>query len=537
MYTLTDFGDAPDSYGTLLSSNGAELALDGEVEDYIVEIVPITTGTIIIEKQTEPDGAYESFEFSTNYSSNFSLLDNETNNSGFLDPGIYSVSEINIPTGWNLICATCDDGSDPSAIDLQAGETIICTFNNTMFGYLVAIKYHDLNGNGVPDYAAPDNEPRLDGWVIALKDQSGDVVATGTTGANGTGRVEFHNLVPGTYTVCETQQAGWFNTEPGTLCRTVQVRAGKKAVARFGNNYEPGTINIEKQTIPSGGTGFEFSTNFGPNFILDDCQTYTVSSLVPGNYTITEVDPIANLFFLSGLSIVDSNPGGISSSSDLSTRTVTVNLDDGETVTAIFTNTYDKSLPVEINYFNAEIIQNNVLLSWETGSEIENRGFEVYRSLDENSDYQLISSFINNPKLAGHGNTSNGYKYSYIDYHSVEGTIWYKLADVTHNNIKTCHDPISISVTKEEGIPDQINISQNYPNPFNPTTTISYQIKEATNVELYIYDMLGQKVKTLISEYMNPGYYDITWNATNDIGDDLPSGIYIVRFKIQNIEN
>jgi uncharacterized repeat protein (TIGR01451 family) len=88
-------------------------------------------GTIIIEKQTDPDGAPQSFEFTTDYGSNFSLADGETNNSGPLTPGTYSVSEINLPAGWSPIGATCDDGSDPSAIGLDAGETVTCTFINT----------------------------------------------------------------------------------------------------------------------------------------------------------------------------------------------------------------------------------------------------------------------------------------------------------------------------------------------------------------------------------------------------------------------
>ena len=88
-------------------------------------------GTIIIVKQTYPDGETGSFEFSTDYSSNFFLADNGTNNSGNLLSGTYSVSEINIPAGFDLFSATCDDGSDPSAISLGPGETVTCTFTNT----------------------------------------------------------------------------------------------------------------------------------------------------------------------------------------------------------------------------------------------------------------------------------------------------------------------------------------------------------------------------------------------------------------------
>ena len=92
-------------------------------------------GVIIVEKQTDPDGSTQSFEFSPSYGSNFSLADDETNNSGPLTPGVYSVSEINIPANWNLTSATCNDGSDPSAIGLGAGETVKCTFTNILVDF------------------------------------------------------------------------------------------------------------------------------------------------------------------------------------------------------------------------------------------------------------------------------------------------------------------------------------------------------------------------------------------------------------------
>ncbi len=96
---------------------------------------------IIVEKQTDPDGATESFEFSPNYGSNFSLSDGQSNHSaGSLTPGDYSVSEI-IPAGWRLdsiICVT-NDSANPSpvvnipgvTIDLDPSEEVICTFTNT----------------------------------------------------------------------------------------------------------------------------------------------------------------------------------------------------------------------------------------------------------------------------------------------------------------------------------------------------------------------------------------------------------------------
>ncbi len=118
-------------YDLSLGEDGAAVQYDDDGDTTWVDWHVPNLGIIIIEKQTDPDGATESFEFSTDYGANFTLFDDETNNSGPLSAGIYSVSEINIPADWSLTSATCSDGSDPSMIDLNEGETVTCTFTNT----------------------------------------------------------------------------------------------------------------------------------------------------------------------------------------------------------------------------------------------------------------------------------------------------------------------------------------------------------------------------------------------------------------------
>ncbi len=88
-------------------------------------------GRIIVVKQTNPDGDLQSFEFDSNYGSNFNLADNGQNDSGELAAGTYSVAEVNIPANWALSNVTCSDGSNANSINLAAGETVTCTFTNT----------------------------------------------------------------------------------------------------------------------------------------------------------------------------------------------------------------------------------------------------------------------------------------------------------------------------------------------------------------------------------------------------------------------
>jgi len=88
-------------------------------------------GRIIVDKVTTPAGDSKLFTFSPSWGSSFQLADATTPyESDWLDAGTYSVTET-VPSGWNLTSAVCSDGSDPSAIDLNPGETVTVTFTNT----------------------------------------------------------------------------------------------------------------------------------------------------------------------------------------------------------------------------------------------------------------------------------------------------------------------------------------------------------------------------------------------------------------------
>lgn len=76
-------------------------------------------------------------------------------------------------------------------------------------------------------------------------------------------------------------------------------------------------------------------------------------------------------------------------------------------------------------------------------------------------------------------------------------------------------------------------LEQNYPNPFNPTTTIRYALPKAGNVTLTVYNLLGQKVCTLVSTHQLAGQYQVQWNGRDDKGKKMPSGVYLYRLKTE----
>jgi len=82
--------------------------------------------------------------------------------------------------------------------------------------------------------------------------------------------------------------------------------------------------------------------------------------------------------------------------------------------------------------------------------------------------------------------------------------------------------------------PKTYALHQNYPNPFNPETKIYFEIPAAQKVKIMVYNVLGQKVRSLVSEEFNGGSHVINWDGRNDFGHRLPSGVYIYRIKAGN---
>ena len=86
--------------------------------------------------------------------------------------------------------------------------------------------------------------------------------------------------------------------------------------------------------------------------------------------------------------------------------------------------------------------------------------------------------------------------------------------------------------TEREGNPADLSLSQNYPNPFNPATKIEFTLAKSGFVTLRIYDVLGRKVITLVSEHLSSGYKSVLWDGKNDDGKDVASGVYFYQLKV-----
>jgi len=92
----------------------------------------------------------------------------------------------------------------------------------------------------------------------------------------------------------------------------------------------------------------------------------------------------------------------------------------------------------------------------------------------------------------------------------------------------------SVGDENSAGVPKHYILNQNFPNPFNSSTRISFYLPKSGNVKLEVYNILGQKIRTLLEKFEEPGAKTIFWDGTDDRGLNVPTGIYFYRLTAQD---
>ncbi len=176
-------------------------------------------------------------------------------------------------------------------------------------------------------------------------------------------------------------------------------------------------------------------------------------------------------------------------------------------------------LPVELTSFTAA---NNgagqVVLNWQTATEINNRIFEIERKT-ENTNFATIGF------VRGEGTTSDQHEYTFIDQNVNNQIYTYRLKQIDFNGSTTYSQEITVNAIG----PKTFDLSQNYPNPFNPTTTIDFIVPQAGFVTLAVYNTLGEQVALLANGIMSEGAHTATFDAKS-----LPSGAYVYKLQTGN---
>jgi hypothetical protein len=185
-------------------------------------------------------------------------------------------------------------------------------------------------------------------------------------------------------------------------------------------------------------------------------------------------------------------------------------------------STSNSVLPVELLSFTVSANANDQpALVWSTGTEKENYGFHIQRT-DNNSDQFSTIGFVE-----GVGFSTEKQTYRYTD-ESVNTAGEYTYRIIQEDFDGTLTEIAKQTFTFEK--PNQTEVFANYPNPFNPTTTIRYDLANAGKVQAFVYNIIGQKVATLVDTRQEPGKYTVLFNANR-----LSSGVYFLYFQTEGL--
>lgn len=266
------------------------------------------------------------------------------------------------------------------------------------------------------------------------------------------------------------------------------------------------TLNLSSATVPS-------DQKFYVRYVWDgstDWSSATITAMTVSSNTATVSIPIGShssityYYFTTEDNIIPSN----------------TNVDN---FTLYYLNNSGSnysvgSLPVELSNFNGKFQNNSILLTWKTLTEIDNKGFEVERLVNNN---WTSLGFVNGKN---NSNVVNNYEFTVNNF--VVGKNVFRLKQVDNNGNFKYYDPIEIEVAA----PKKLELFGNYPNPFNPSTIIKFAVPEKANINLSVYNITGQLVKVFENSEYEAGVYTKNIDLSG-----FTSGVYFV--KLSNGKN
>ena len=374
---------------------------------------------------------------------------------------------------------------------------------------------------------------------------------------------DYHKYVlPGTYSitvVANGYQSQTINNVVVTANNSTHTNfqlqpGGGHYVYRFASSQIPDNNYADEGLTPAViGVPDNVNYSIGKNgwCVLD--MQFPIPDAVGADFTVYEGDTSPEGYYCYVGQTIDGpwvllGPGNGTTQFDLSSSGFTQAqfikiLDDGDG-TAITANAgFDLDaimatdiVPVELVSFSAEVINDEIVLKWQTATETNNSGFEVERS--QKSDVQGPNDWIKISFVEGGGTTTEITNYIFNDKIIEPGKYFYRLKQIDFDG----SFEYSAIVEVEALGTFSFELSQNYPNPFNPATKINYTIPvtlsevEGSRVTLKVFDVLGNEVATLVNEDKPAGSYELEFSAKGRSASggnaySLPSGVYFYQLK------
>lgn len=291
-------------------------------------------------------------------------------------------------------------------------------------------------------------------------------------------------------------------TSPDGTTASVLTRPGASVGSSFGCSANDMSITIE---------------DGGADGSVEDCSTtsgdpaYTGTSYSPfpdafagfvGENTLTEKQGLKSLVGVSALGNwtmnVSDNAGG-----------------DTGSINSLVLNIESAPLPVELSDFAVSIDDGAANLSWTTLSETNNAGFEIQSKLAGDSNEFATIAYVQ-----GAGTTTEANDYSFVVDQIEFGTHLFRLKQIDFDGSSEYSETVEVS----NELVDGYALRDFYPNPFNPQGQFGIMVAEDQNVDIAVYNLMGQRVASLFNgELLGQEWHQFTLNAST-----LPSGNYLI---------
>ncbi len=295
---------------------------------------------------------------------------------------------------------------------------------------------------------------------------------------------------------------GVFEVFPNSITG-LMPREAQSAYFTLVQDLGPDSIRITGYGVDSGTANQTQQTHVGPNWGSSGTTMRYRTDTQGGNSGSPIIDE------LTGYSTGVHSHGGCTSSGGNNNGTSFFHVD--------FWAAVDSGIiPVELTSFTVNSFDDYAELQWITATETNNAGFAIERTSNQTSEWSEIA-FVD-----GNGTSAHSNVYKYIDEELTVGTYTYRLKQIDYDGSYSYSSEVEAVISA----PDNFALYQNYPNPFNPSTTIKFNIPSDAQVQLNVFNTLGEKVAELFNGTLKGGYHEFVFDAST-----LTSGIYFYRLE------
>ncbi|MBI1803700.1 MAG: T9SS type A sorting domain-containing protein [Ignavibacteriae bacterium] len=296
---------------------------------------------------------------------------------------------------------------------------------------------------------------------------------------------------------------------------TIPLDIGWNLVGSLANPLSTGSITL----YPAGNhlsNFFGFSGGYSPTTTLQPRQGYWVKSDSVGYY-------------------VASAPSAVPKAPELNPHDafnwIAITDKDGNTQSLFFVEDKEGRIALRDYEMPPMFPQQGFVVRYSSGRVLEIYGANV----GEGKEYAIDVNVVKGPFTVSWAiNNKEAKRYTLVD--AASGRTINLVGTGSASGLKSGARKMSLQVNQGVALPREFSLSQNYPNPFNPSTRVEVGLPDQARLQVAVYNILGQKVATLVDEVRDAGFHTLVWNGTTDNGLAVSSGVYFIRMNAQQVD-